>query len=90
MNYVDGYENRTGVEPQQVDAWITVDARISYRLAAEKGPLAGTAIALSASNLFDNDPPFTVNNLGLTTIGYDPENASPQGRVVALQVTKSW
>ncbi|WP_230291554.1 TonB-dependent receptor [Croceicoccus sp. Ery5] len=90
VNYVDGYENRTGAVPQQVDAWVTVDARISYRLAAEKGPLAGTAIALSASNLFDNDPPFTVNNLGLTTIGYDPENASPQGRVVALQVTKSW
>ncbi|WP_191229011.1 TonB-dependent receptor [Aurantiacibacter xanthus] len=90
VNYVDGYENRSDAVPQQVDAWVTVDAQLSYRLAADHGPLAGTTLALSASNLLDNDPPFTVNNLGLTTIGYDPENASPVGRVVALQVTKTW
>lgn len=90
VNFVNGYVNRAVTPNLAVSSWTTVDARLSYRFEGGSGPLRGLSIALNVSNLFDRDPPFTVNRLGTTTLGYDPENASPLGRLVSLQVTKSW
>jgi iron complex outermembrane receptor protein len=90
VNYVDGYTNNLNDAPEHVDAWTTVDLQLSYRFGADHGGLKGLRVALNASNLFDRDPPYAAYYLGLTTMGYDPENASPLGRVMSLQVTKSW
>lgn len=89
-NYVDGYTNRSQPTPQHVDAWVTLDAQLSYRFNDSRGPLAGLRLSLSVTNLLDSEPPFTVNNLALTTIGYDSENANPLGRVVGFQISKQW
>lgn len=90
VNYVDGYTNNLNAAPEHVDAWTTVDLQLSYRFGAGRGGLKGLRVALNASNLFDRDPPYAAYYLGLTTMGYDPENASPLGRVLSVQVTKSW
>jgi outer membrane receptor protein involved in Fe transport len=90
VNYLDSYTNLTNVTPERVHSWTTVDAQIGYRWRAKSGPLSGLRIALSATNLFDADPPYAAYNLGLLVTGYDPDNASPLGRVVSLQVTKTW
>lgn len=90
VNYLDSYTNLTNVTPQRVSSWTTVDAQISYRVPERNGPLAGLRFALSATNLFDADPPYAAYNLGLAISGYDADNASPLGRVVSLQVTKTW
>jgi outer membrane receptor protein involved in Fe transport len=90
VNYLDSYTNLTNVTPQRVDGWTTVDAQLSYRLPNRRGPLAGLRLALSATNLLDADPPYAAYNLGLSVTGYDPDNASPLGRVISIQVTKSW
>ena len=90
VNYLDSYTNLTNVTPQRVDSWTTVDAQIAYRMPEQSGPLSGLRIALSATNLFDADPPYVAYNLGLIVTGYDPDNASPLGRVVSLQVAKRW
>lgn len=90
VNYVDGYTNRQTVTPRKVGSWTTVDAQLSYRFGEEHGPLAGVSLALNASNLFDTDPPFTINNLGTSVIGYDPENANAIGRVFSFQVSRKW
>ena len=90
VNYLDSYTNLTNVTPQRVHSWTTVDAQIAYRLPEQNGPLSGLRIALSATNLFDADPPYAAYNLGLLVTGYDPDNASPLGRVVSLQVAKTW
>ena len=42
---------------------------------------------LSAQNLVAADPPFYDAIQG---VGYDPANAQPFGRVVAVQLTKRW
>ena len=47
----------------------------------------GVSLILSVQNLFDEDPPFYDNPLGLA---YDPANADPIGRTVTLQLTKRW
>jgi outer membrane receptor protein involved in Fe transport len=90
VNYLDSYTNLTNVEPEKVDSSTTLDAQLSYRLPPGRGPLSGLRVALGATNLFDADPPYAAYNLGLVVAGFDPDNASPLGRVVSLTVTKSW
>lgn len=89
-NYVDGYINKTTATPERVAAWTTFDLNISYAFKADRGPLHGLRIALDTSNILDTDPPYASYFAGTFTAGYDGENASPLGRVVALQVTKAW
>ncbi len=88
-NYVDGYVNSTSGTAKPVGSWLTFDLQLSYRT-GESGILPGLSLSLSVNNLFDREPPRTAYLLGTTTIGYDVENASPLGRVVALQVSKRW
>lgn len=85
LNYTGSYEDAAQVPERSVDAWITIDSRISYRTAASAGWLGGVDVALTISNLLDKDPPF-VN----TSLGYDVFNASALGRFIGLQLTKSW
>jgi iron complex outermembrane receptor protein len=90
VNFIDGYRNQTISPAQHVDAWTTADLQISYTFQAKTGPLSGLKAALSASNLFDKDPPFAVLRTPSTVTGFNPDNASPDGRLIALQVTKAW
>jgi outer membrane receptor protein involved in Fe transport len=90
VNYLDSYTNLTNPEPEKVDSWTTLDAQLSYRFKQQKGPLAGLRLALSATNLLDTDPPYAAYNLGLVVSGFDPDNASPLGRVVSFTATKTW
>lgn len=49
------------------------------------GLLATRQLSLAIDNLFDRDPPFVNNQLG---VGFDPTNANPSGRQLILQVIK--
>jgi iron complex outermembrane receptor protein len=89
-NYVDGYTNKLNATPQHVDSWTTFDLTLGYRFRAAGGALKGLRVSLAATNLLDRDPPYAAYFIGTLTAGYDPENASAIGRVVSLQVTKSW
>ncbi|WP_343699618.1 TonB-dependent receptor [Caulobacter sp.] len=90
VNYVSGYSNQTITPAAHVSAWTTADAQVGYRLAGGQGLLSGVRVSLSVSNIFDRDPPFIVLKTVNSTIGYDADNASPVGRLVAVQVVKSW
>ncbi|MCA1196496.1 TonB-dependent receptor [Sphingomonas sp. R647] len=90
VNHVDGYWNRTTAVPQRVASWTTFDLNLSYRFSETSGALAGVRVALNASNLFDRDPPYVTYTVGSYTSGFDAENASPLGRMIALQVTRTW
>lgn len=89
-NYVDGYTNKTNGTPQHVGSWTTFDLQLSYRFREDRGAFKGLKIALNATNLFDRAPPFAAYFLGTFVNGYDPENASPLGRVMSLQITRTW
>ena len=90
VNYVGGYRNDSVVPTEHVSSWTTVDLTLSYRLPVEHGPLAGFRLTLSATNLFDRDPPYVQDRTLTSALGYDPSNASPIGRMIAFGVTKSW
>ena len=82
-----------GVSPnyQHVSAYTTFDLSVSYDLGSAIALRAakGTRIMISAQNLFDTDPPLLLNN-GTDGVRFDPQNASPMGRTVAVEITKRW
>jgi iron complex outermembrane recepter protein len=82
VNYVGDYR-QTGVVPvRAIDEFMTFDLHIGYDLDSLVG---GLSVALDAQNIADEEPPF-VNLSG----GYDPQTASPIGRVIALSMRKTW
>jgi iron complex outermembrane receptor protein len=87
VNYVSSYDQAQAapLTTLNIDAYTTVDLHLGYDIPVETGLAKGISIGLDASNLFDQDPPF-VNLNG----GYDPQSASPIGRLVAISVRKDW
>ena len=45
---------------------------------------------VAGTNLFDRDPPYVNNRTPYSASGFDPEQASAAGRVIALQLVKAW
>jgi len=87
VNFVNDYRNKFVVPAARVSSWTTVDLQFGYDL---DKILPGTRVSLSASNLFDRKPPYVENANIFSASGYDPDNASPVGRLVALQLVKTW
>jgi len=85
VNYVNSYHDPVAHRP--IDAWTTCDATVSWRSPAVRGPLQGVVLSASVQNLFNTDPPFYDSPQG---IGFDPANANPFGRMVAVQMNKHW
>lgn len=98
VNYTDSYtDNRLLTTPVSVDAYTTVDARIAYSFSNRfsGGFLSGVTVGASVLNLLDEDPPSTtvvIPSPGVPSfdLGFDPTNASPLGRFIALEFTKTW
>jgi iron complex outermembrane receptor protein len=95
VNHTDSYtDNRITTAPQfrSVDAYTTVDLRVAYDFSNrfKSGLLAGFAVGLSAQNALDEDPPATAISASGFDVGYDPANASPIGRLIAIEFTKTW
>ncbi|OYX74268.1 MAG: TonB-dependent receptor [Caulobacter sp. 32-67-35] len=84
LNHVGDLHAASG---QRLKAMTTADLQLQYAPRVQSGPWHGVALALSVQNLFDQDPPFYDNRVG---VAYDPANYDPFGRVVALQLTKAW
>jgi len=82
LNHLGAYRD---LEQRRISSWTTAD--LQFRLSPEVGPLAGSVLALSIQNVFDEDPPFYDAPQG---IAYDAVNANVLGRFVALQVTRRW
>lgn len=93
VNYTDDYtDNQVATAPASVDSWTTVDAGVSYRFSDTGTLLDGLVLRANASNIFDEDPPAIIDR-GSTAFGdpgYDTENANPFGRIVALEIVKTW
>jgi outer membrane receptor protein involved in Fe transport len=92
VNHTDSYvDNRTGID-QPISAYTTVDARVAYAFGPRNasGALSGLTVALSAQNILDEDPPRTAVLTSFTDLGFDPTNASPLGRFVAVEIQKVW
>lgn len=89
-NRTAGYRNNTITPAQKVGSWTTVDFNLGYSFAETSGPFRNLRVQLTATNVFDRDPPYVQYTNGLYGLGYNPENSDPLGRVVAIQLVKKW
>ncbi len=90
VNYVDSYANPFTNPVSAMSTWTTTDLtlRLDGSALAGGGWLQGFSAALSASNLFDQDPPpFIGSQIG---VAYDATNASGTGRYLNLRLVKNW
>ncbi len=89
VNYQDGYTDDVSTPHRQIDSYTTLDLAVSYDTSGrfQNRWLRNWVVTLNVQNVFDTDPPFVNNPLG---IAYDPENADPRGRFISLGITKRW
>jgi outer membrane receptor protein involved in Fe transport len=88
-NFANGYHDIASTPPRRIDSWTTIDVQLRYDIPDDANRwLRGTRIELNAHNVFNQDPPFLNNQI--VGIGYDQENANPYGRVLSLELRKSW
>jgi iron complex outermembrane receptor protein len=85
VNFTDSY--RDPVADRTIGSWTTCDLQLRWRSQATSGSTKGLELALSAQNLFDQDPPFYDSPVG---VGYDPANATPFGRMASISLAKRW
>lgn len=92
VNYTDGYTNQVAVPIERVASWTTVDLTLSQRIGGDTaGPGGrGLRLGLAIQNLFDKDPPYVNNKSQTSALGYDPEKASPIGRMISVQAVIQW
>lgn len=90
LNYKDRYRTDNSATGRPVGDWTTLDLSAVYRFADGSDWRDGFEIGLSVSNLFDRMPPRTPTYASFTLLGFDPTNASPLGRFVALDIRKSF
>ena len=95
INYVGGYTNPLVVPQQGIDSWTTGDVYVSYEVgqSASARVLSGVRIALGINNVTDEEPPYVEVPPALpeqNPLPFDPTNASPLGRFISFQMTKTW
>ena len=90
VNHTAGYTNTAVTPSEKVARWTTLDVQIARTFGAVDGPMKGTRLSLSVTNLFDRDPPYVNNRTPYSASGFDPEQASAAGRFIALQLVKAW
>lgn len=91
VSYTNGYRDVRSISAGPVESWTTVDTTVRYRFGGGQAVwLRNVDLSLSVQNLLDTDPPFVVQGGSNSGINYDPTNANPIGRFVALRISKQW
>ncbi|KCZ57689.1 TonB-dependent receptor [Hyphomonas chukchiensis] len=91
VNYTDSYETDETDTAVPISAWTTVDLSLSYRFGLQRSPgLDQTTLSLSATNLLNEAPPVTPSVGSSRIAGFDPANASPLGRFIAVEIRKAF
>jgi iron complex outermembrane receptor protein len=97
VNYVGKYANTLFSAAPPVGSWTTGDLRFAYDTGdgSRSFPLRDLKFSLSIQNIFDRRPPYVaiapIDLLpGQVPITYDPVNASPLGRFIAVEISKAW
>jgi iron complex outermembrane recepter protein len=97
INYVGSYQNSLITPPPSISSWTTGDLYFGYKT-GETAPgylFRNLTIALNIQNVTNAIPPFVqipdvFLEPGQRYLPFDPANASPVGRFIALSVRKAW
>lgn len=84
-SFVAGYRDDASTPTRGISPFLTADLNVGY--APKSGLLSGFRFSISVENVFDADPPFVNRANGF---GFDAANASPFGRMAAIEIRRSW
>ena len=93
VNHTGGYQDNQTTLATDIDSWTTVDLTVSYDTEDRfSSPvLDNLQLSLSVQNLFDQDPPAISGTAPFfNLLGYDPANANPLNRFMAVQLRKAF
>jgi iron complex outermembrane receptor protein len=92
LNFVGSYTNTNAVGNPPISAWTTVDLNATLNAdALFRGyGWRGVSLSVIALNLLDRDPPHVSNSNAGYPVSYDPANATPLGRFIAVALSKKW
>jgi iron complex outermembrane recepter protein len=85
VNYTNAYKDPGSPLSPDIGSLTTLDLQLRYHVAGNLRWLGEMDIALNATNVFNQSPPFADYPLG-----YDRANSQPLGRVLRLSVSKKW
>lgn len=87
-NYTDSYRDLNNAPFLKVKSHLSFDLSVTAFVFNKSSNLEqpSSEISLNVVNIFNNDPPF-VNS---PDFAYDPDNADPLGRFIAINFTKRW
>jgi hypothetical protein len=89
INFSSSYRDNITVPTRPVSSWTTFDLVLGYELGFLNASIGGeTTISLRGLNIFNKQPPFLINDVGL--VGFDPENADLLGRRLSLVLMHEW
>jgi outer membrane receptor protein involved in Fe transport len=96
-NYVNGYDNDLFTPAEHIASWVTEDVYFAYKTGSPPDSKdSDFTLSLSITNITNRQPPFVQippNGFllpGQNPIPFDPTNASPVGRLIAVAMTKRW
>ncbi|MDQ1153419.1 TonB-dependent receptor [Brevundimonas sp. SORGH_AS_0993] len=91
VNYIDAYRVTDAADSAKIDSWTTADLSLSYRI-PDASPvwLRGVAVNLSVTNALNEKPPAVPADAGYRLPGLDPTNATPLGRLFAVELRKTF
>jgi iron complex outermembrane receptor protein len=92
LNTVGSYVNTSGAGNPPIASWTTLDLNATFNAGAyfESAAWKGLSLSLIALNALNRDPPYVNTASSLIQVNYDPANANPLGRFVALELRKAW
>ncbi len=92
LNYTAAYRDNRTLVVVPVHSFTTLDTGLSLNGSAMNiGWLKHLRFALNVQNLLDTKPPYLAPDPGNTDgLGYDPVNASGEGRFVSFQLRATW
>jgi iron complex outermembrane receptor protein len=92
LNTVNSYINTAAVGTPPIASWTTVDfnARVNADAYFDSAWSRGLSLSLIVLNAFDRDPPYANDRVLLAPANYDPANANPLGRTIAVEIHKRW
>jgi len=93
LNVVGSYINNTlSSATPSVASWSTIDLNATLNADAYfRSPgWKGVSLSLSVLNALNREPPYVDASPVLVQVNYDPANANPLGRFVALALRKKW
>jgi iron complex outermembrane receptor protein len=92
INAVGSYVNTAASGNPPIDSWTTFDLNATLNPDAyfDSPGWRGFSLSLIVLNVLNRDPPYVMNSTAIYPVNFDPTNANPLGRFVALALRKKW